>query len=148
MLFRHSMSIAQQRMPIYNSTVHKNKVNVALNLMRLTVGCLWRHQQATRSVFLNRKHIIVRKAQVNDTDLIDYHDERRKADVKGCKKEDRVLTFMAEFVNFELTVGPGVVVTIVAFVWTNVWNEKKTIELKILKFSFHWNWQIKSLLQT
>ena len=57
---------------------------------------------------------------MNDTDLIDYHDERRKADVKGCKKEDRVLTFMAEFVNFELTVGSGVVVTIVAFVWTNV----------------------------
>ena len=31
MLFRHSMSIAQQLMPIYNTTVHKNKVNVALN---------------------------------------------------------------------------------------------------------------------
>ena len=36
---RHSMSIAQQLMPIYNTTVHKNKINVALNLMRLTVGC-------------------------------------------------------------------------------------------------------------
>ena len=39
MLFRHSMSITQQLMPIYNTTVHKNKINVALNLMWLTVGC-------------------------------------------------------------------------------------------------------------
>ena len=39
MLFRHSMSIAQELMPIYNTTVHKNKINVALNLMWLTVGC-------------------------------------------------------------------------------------------------------------
>ena len=38
MFFRHSMSIAQQLMPIYNTTVHKNKINVALNLMWLTVG--------------------------------------------------------------------------------------------------------------
>ena len=39
-VFRHSMSIAQQLMPIYNTTVYKNKVNVAFNLMWLTVGCL------------------------------------------------------------------------------------------------------------
>ena len=39
MLFRHSMSITQQRMPINNTNVHKNKINVALNLMWLTVGC-------------------------------------------------------------------------------------------------------------
>ena len=39
MLFRHSMSIAQKLMPIYNTIMHKNKINVALNLMRLTVGC-------------------------------------------------------------------------------------------------------------
>ena len=39
MLFRHSMSIAQQLMPIYNNTVHENKMNVALYLMWLTVGC-------------------------------------------------------------------------------------------------------------
>ena len=38
MLFLHSMSIAQQLMPIYNTTVHKNKNKVALNLMWLTVG--------------------------------------------------------------------------------------------------------------
>ena len=31
MLFQYSMSIAQQLMPIYNTTVHKNKINVALN---------------------------------------------------------------------------------------------------------------------
>ena len=43
------MSIAQQLMPIYNTTVHKNKIIVALNLMWLTVGCLWKHQQATRA---------------------------------------------------------------------------------------------------
>jgi len=49
MLFRHSMSIAQQLMPIYNTTVHKNKLNVALNLMWLTVVCLWKYQQATRT---------------------------------------------------------------------------------------------------
>ena len=39
MLFRHSMSITQQLMPIYNTTMHKNKINVALNLKWLTVGC-------------------------------------------------------------------------------------------------------------
>ena len=39
MLFRRSMSIAQQLMPIYNTTLHKNKTNVALNLMWLTVCC-------------------------------------------------------------------------------------------------------------
>ena len=30
MLFRHSISIAQQLLPIYNTTVHRNKVNVDL----------------------------------------------------------------------------------------------------------------------
>ena len=30
MWFKHSMSIAQQLNPIYNTTVHKNKTNVAL----------------------------------------------------------------------------------------------------------------------
>ena len=39
MLFRHSMSIEQQLMPIYNTTMHKNKLNLALYLMWLTVGC-------------------------------------------------------------------------------------------------------------
>jgi len=39
MLFRHSMSIKPQFMPIYNTTMHKNKMNVAaLNLMWLAVG--------------------------------------------------------------------------------------------------------------
>ena len=52
MLFRHSMSIAQQLMPIYNTTVHKNKINETLNLMWLTAVCLWKHQQATRAVML------------------------------------------------------------------------------------------------
>ena len=33
--FRYSMGIAQQHMAIYNTTVHKNKINVALNLMWL-----------------------------------------------------------------------------------------------------------------
>ena len=43
MLFRHIMSIAQQLMPIYNTTVHKNKSNVAFNLMwLLTVGVMRR----------------------------------------------------------------------------------------------------------
>ena len=39
MLFRNRMSITQQLMHIYNTTVHKNKFNenVALNLMRLGV---------------------------------------------------------------------------------------------------------------
>ena len=39
MLLRHSTSIAQQLMPIYNTTMHKIKINVALNLMWLTAGC-------------------------------------------------------------------------------------------------------------
>ena len=38
MLFRHSMSIALQLMPIYNTTTHKNKINVGLNLIWLTDG--------------------------------------------------------------------------------------------------------------
>ena len=40
MLFRHSMSIAQQLISIYNTTMHKNKINVALNLMWLTARVL------------------------------------------------------------------------------------------------------------
>ena len=36
MLFRHSMSITQQLIPIYNTIMYKNKINVALNLMCLT----------------------------------------------------------------------------------------------------------------
>ena len=32
MSFKHSKSIAQQLMPIYNTTVHKNKTTVALNV--------------------------------------------------------------------------------------------------------------------
>ena len=32
MWFKHSMSIAQQLMPIYNIIVHKNKSDVALNV--------------------------------------------------------------------------------------------------------------------
>ena len=32
MWFKHSMSIAQQLIPIYNTTVHKNKSSVALNV--------------------------------------------------------------------------------------------------------------------
>ena len=31
MWFKHSVSIEQQLIPIYNTTVHKNKTNVALN---------------------------------------------------------------------------------------------------------------------
>ena len=34
MRFKHSMSIVQQLIPFYNTTVHKNKSTVALN-------CLW-----------------------------------------------------------------------------------------------------------
>ena len=37
MLFRHSMSIGQQLMPIYNTTVHKNKLNIALNVVNCCV---------------------------------------------------------------------------------------------------------------
>ena len=51
MWFKHSIGIAQQLMPIYNTTVHKKKINVAPNLMWLTIGCLWKHQQATMAVF-------------------------------------------------------------------------------------------------
>ena len=35
MLFKHSMSITQQLIPIYNTTVHKKKNNVAPNLAEL-----------------------------------------------------------------------------------------------------------------
>ena len=38
MLFKHSMSISQQLIPIYNTTVQKNKTyDVALNVARLFV---------------------------------------------------------------------------------------------------------------
>ena len=37
MFFRHSMSIAHQLMPIYNTTVIKNKSNVALNKYYLSL---------------------------------------------------------------------------------------------------------------
>ena len=37
MLFLHSMSIAQQLIPIYNTTVHKNKSYVALNVANVFV---------------------------------------------------------------------------------------------------------------
>ena len=33
--FKHSMSIAQQLRPIYNTAVHKNKSYVALNVVNL-----------------------------------------------------------------------------------------------------------------
>ena len=32
MWFKHSMNIAQQLMPIYNNTVHKNNSNIALTV--------------------------------------------------------------------------------------------------------------------
>ena len=45
----HSMSIAQQLMPIYNITVHENNINVALNVTSdYTVGAM-RHQHVTRA---------------------------------------------------------------------------------------------------
>ena len=37
MRFKHSMSITQQLIPIYNTTVHKNKSNVVLNVIKLLV---------------------------------------------------------------------------------------------------------------
>ena len=37
MLFRHSMSITQQLIYIYNATVNKNKSNVALDVVKLLV---------------------------------------------------------------------------------------------------------------
>ena len=40
MWFKDSMSIAQQVMPIYNTTTHKNKSNLSLTLMWLTVGVI------------------------------------------------------------------------------------------------------------
>ena len=47
MWFKYSMSIAQQLIPIYNTTVHKNKTNVALNVVKLFVPKVNQHQQAT-----------------------------------------------------------------------------------------------------
>ena len=37
MWFKHSMSIAQQLIPFYNTTVHSNKTYVALNVVKLFV---------------------------------------------------------------------------------------------------------------
>ena len=37
MFFRQSMSITQQLTPIYNTTVNKNKIIVALNVAKLIV---------------------------------------------------------------------------------------------------------------
>ena len=37
MWFKHSMSIAQQLIRIYNTTVHKDKSNISLNLVKLFV---------------------------------------------------------------------------------------------------------------
>ena len=37
MWFKHSMSIAQKLLPIYNTTVHKNMSYVALNVVKLFV---------------------------------------------------------------------------------------------------------------
>ena len=54
MLFRHSISIAQQIMPIYNTTMHKNKINVALNLNVVNCWVLGDKQQATRVVPLKK----------------------------------------------------------------------------------------------
>ena len=34
MLFQHGVCIAQRLMPIYNSTVHENMLNIALNLTK------------------------------------------------------------------------------------------------------------------
>ena len=42
MWFKHSMSIAQQLIPIYNTTVHKNKSKVTINL---------RHQYAPSGLY-------------------------------------------------------------------------------------------------
>ena len=46
MLFRQKMNIAQL-MPIYNITVHENKIYVALNVAK-AVGAI-RHQHASRA---------------------------------------------------------------------------------------------------
>ena len=45
MFFRHSMNITQQLMPIYNITVHENKLYVALNVAKDGDR---RHQHVTR----------------------------------------------------------------------------------------------------
>ena len=44
------MSIAHQLIPIYNTTVHRKKNNVALDLMWLTVSVMIDKQQATRAL--------------------------------------------------------------------------------------------------
>ena len=46
MWFKHSMSITQQLIPIYNITVQKNKTNVALNV----VNCLCRKLNDTNKL--------------------------------------------------------------------------------------------------
>ena len=53
MLFWHSMSIAQQLIHIYNTSVHKNKNIIKLPLLWLTVGTV-RHKHATMTdIFQN-----------------------------------------------------------------------------------------------
>ena len=47
MLEQHSMSIAQQLKPIYNTAVHKNKSNVALYID--TCWCYYEEQHAIRA---------------------------------------------------------------------------------------------------
>ena len=45
MLFRYSMTITQQLMPIYDSTMHKNKTTIALNVAK-TVGAMKHNTRA------------------------------------------------------------------------------------------------------
>ena len=51
MWFKHSMSIAQQLIPIYNTTVYKNNVMIALNVTACAIT--WRHQQAVMADLSN-----------------------------------------------------------------------------------------------
>ena len=56
MWFKHSMSIAQQLITIYNTTMHKNKSNVALNVAYVRV-INYRHQHATRAEKVSRLRV-------------------------------------------------------------------------------------------
>ena len=49
MWFKHSMSIAQQLMSIYNTTEHKNKSTVVANVANIH-AISYRHKHATRAV--------------------------------------------------------------------------------------------------
>ena len=53
MLFRHSMSITQQLMHIYNTHVHKNKRNIAFNVAKL-LGVM-RHKLVTVTGMVNSR---------------------------------------------------------------------------------------------